>query len=300
MSRRALFLFVVLSVLWGLPYLLIKVAVAEVAVPVVVFARVLLGAAILLPFAMRGGQLASVSQFWRPLTAFSILEFMLPWGLVSHAETRMTSSTAGLLMATIPILVLGIERLAGPAEPLGLRRAAGLALGFCGVFVLAMPDLGSGPWAVVEVLLAALSYAAAAVVAARSLTTAPALPMVVWCLTLAAVIYLPAAIVTWPTAMPSKETIAALAGLAGACTAVALLCFFALIREVGAARASVVTYANPVVAVVAGVLLLNEPLTPSMVGALLLIAGGSALATAAVRTNTERILYRLPTSKEMP
>lgn len=92
------------------------VSIAEVAVPVVVFARVLPGAAILFPFAVQGGQLASVSRYWRPLVAFSILEFMVPWGLLSHAEKRLTSSTAGLLMATVPIFVIGIERLAGSAR----------------------------------------------------------------------------------------------------------------------------------------------------------------------------------------
>jgi drug/metabolite transporter (DMT)-like permease len=284
MTRRAWVLFALLSVAWGLPYLLIKLAVAQVSVPVLVFARVFLGAAILIPFALRGGQLARAFRFWRPLTAFSVLEFMVPWGLLSHAEIRLTSAMAGLLMATIPMFTIAIEKLAGSAEPIGVQRAAGLLLGFAGVFLLATPDLGGDSWAVAEVLLAALSYAAAAVVAARPLRAVPALPMVTWCLGLAAVIYLPAAAMTWPTAVPSPRTIGALAGLAGVCTALAFVWYVGLIREAGTARAVVVTYTNPAVAVAAGVIVLKEPVTPSMLVALLLILGGSALATIRARS----------------
>ena len=282
MSPRGWLLFVALGVVWGLPYLLIKVAVAEVSVPVLVFARVLLGAVILLPFAVSRG-LTRVFRYWRPLTAFSILEFILPWGLLSHAEVRLTSSMAGLLMATIPIFVIVLEKLAGSTERVGLRRAAGLALGFGGVFVLARPGLDGDSWAVLEVLLAAVCYATAAIVAARALGSVPALPMITWALALAALVYLPAAVATWPGAMPSLRAIGALAGLAVVCTALAFWWFFALIREVGAPRAVVVTYANPAVAVAAGVLALGEPLTASIVVALMLILGGSALATVGAR-----------------
>ncbi len=289
MTRRGWALFILLSVVWGLPYLLIKVAVAEVAVPVVVFARVFLGAAILFPFAVRGGQLASVSRHWRPLAAFSVLEFMVPWGLLSHAEVRLTSAMAGLLMATIPIFAIAIEKLTGSTEHVGARRVAGLVIGFGGVFVLAGPGLGGDSWAVIEVLLAALSYAAAAIVAARALKSVPALPMVTWCLALAALVYLPFVVVTWPAVMPSLRTIGALAALAVVCTALAFVWYVGLIREAGVGRAVVITYTNPAVAVTAGVLLLNEPLTLSMVIALALILGGSALAT--VRARSEGAAY---------
>lgn len=284
MTRRGWILFVLLSVVWGLPYLLIKVAVAEVAVPIVVFARVVMGAAILFPFALRGGELASISRYWRPLAAFSLLEFMVPWGLLSHAEVRLTSAMAGLLMATIPIFAIAIEKVAGSAEPIGLRRAAGLALGFAGVFVLARPaGLSGDSWAVIEVLLAALSYAAAAIVAARALKAVPALPMVTWCLALAALIYLPAVVMTWPRVMPSPRAFGALAALAAVCTALAFVWYVGLIREVGVGRAVVITYTNPAVAVAAGVIFLSEPLTPSMLAALALIVGGSILATVHTR-----------------
>jgi drug/metabolite transporter (DMT)-like permease len=283
-TRRGWVLFLVLSVVWGLPYLLIKVAVGEVSVPVVVFARVFLGAAILFPFAVRGGQLAGIARHWRALTAFSVFEFMIPWGLLSHAEVRLTSAMAGLLMATIPIFTISIEKLMGSAEPVSARRVSGLVLGFGGVLVLARPSLGGDSWAVIEVLLAAVSYAAAAIVAARALKSVPALPMVTCCLALAALVYLPAVIVRWPAAVPSLRAIAALCALAVVCTALAFVWYVDLIREAGVARAVVITYTNPAVAVTAGALLLNEPLTSSMVAALALILGGSALATSRARS----------------
>lgn len=280
MSRRGWTLFALLSIVWGLPYLFIKVAVAEIPVAVLVFARVSLGAAVLIPFALRRSEPTQLRHFWRPLLAFSVLEFIIPWGFLSHAEIRLSSATAGLLMATIPALTVFVERFTGSAEPMRPLRLSGLALGFAGVFVLARPHLGGDYFAVLEALLAALCYAAAAIVAARSLKGVAALPMVASCLGFAAVVYLPAAGATWPTTTPSFTALAAVGALAILCTALAFLWFFALIREVGVGRAVIVTYVNPAVAVAAGVVFLGEPLSASLISALAMILCGSALATA--------------------
>jgi drug/metabolite transporter (DMT)-like permease len=281
MSGRGWVLFALMGVLWGIPYLMIKVAVEGVSVPMVVFARTAVGAAILLPLALRAGRPTWLRERWRPLLAFAVIEIMIPWGLLSDAEQHITSSMTGLLIAATPIVAVLVGRLTGDAERLGAARWAGLAIGLVGVAVLAGPALGDGsPWAIVEVLLVAVCYATAPIIAARRLADVPALPMTAVCLAGAAIVYAPPAVLTWPQTLPDGRVLAALAGLAILCTALAFLVFFALIREVGPSRALVFTYVNPAVAVTAGVLVLGEPLTVSILVSFALILAGSVLATA--------------------
>jgi drug/metabolite transporter (DMT)-like permease len=287
-TRRGWVLFAGMCVVWGIPYLLIKVAVGGVSVPVVVFARTALGAAILLPAALRSGQLAALRSHWRPLLAFAGLEMIGPWGLLSSAEEHVPSSLAGLLIAAVPIISVIIARLTGGTERLSPRRWAGLLLGLAGVAVLAGPHLGGGrAWPVAEVLLVAVGYATAPLIAARRLADVPALPMTAACLSLAALVYLPAAIVTWPARVPPAKVLAALAALGVVCTACAFIVFLALIREAGTSRAMTFTYVNPAVAVAAGVTLLGEPFTVTIAASFALILGGCLLATAA-RTRPAR------------
>lgn len=280
MSPRGWLLFVALSLIWGVPYLLIKIIVAELPVAVLVFARVGIAALVLLPFAMRDLPVTLLLRHWRPLLAFATLEFALPWGLLSHAETRIHSSTAGLLMATIPVLAVIVGRLTGDKEAISSRRWCGLALGFFGVFLLAGLQWGDELVPTFEVLGAAAAYATAAVVAGRGLRSVPALPMMTVCLAAAALMYLPAAVLAWPSALPSGRVIASLGVLAVVCTSLAFIWFFGLIREVGISRAVVFTYINPVVAMVAGALLLSEPLSLTTLLAFAFILAGSLLATA--------------------
>jgi drug/metabolite transporter (DMT)-like permease len=286
-TRRGWALFAIMCVVWGIPYLLIKVAVGGVSVPVVVFARTALGAAILLPAALRSGQLAALRAHWRPLLAFAVLEMIVPWGLLSSAEEHLPSSLAGLLIAAVPIIGVVIARLTGGSERLSLRRWAGLVIGLAGVGILAGPHLGGGSaWPVTEVLLVALGYATAPLIAARKLADVPSLPMTVACLSLAALVYAPAAIATWPARLPSGRVLAALAGLGVVCTACAFIVFLALIREVGTSRAMTFTYVNPAVAVAAGVTLLGESFTLAIAASFALILGGCVLATWSRREQT--------------
>jgi drug/metabolite transporter (DMT)-like permease len=287
-SARGWVLFALMSVIWGVPYLMIKVAVeGGVSVPVLVFARTAVGAAVLLPLALRGGRMRGLRRHWRPLVAFAAIEIMVPWALLSDAERHLTSSMTGLLIAASPIIAVVAGRLTGDAERLRPIRWVGLGVGLAGVVVLAAPELrGGNPWSIAEVLLVAACYATAPLIAARRLGDVPGLPLTAACLTLAALVYTPPAIITWPDVVPSGPVLAALAGLAVLCTALAFLVFFALIREVGPSRALVFTYVNPAVAIAAGVILLGEPLTPSILVSFVLILGGSVLATApAVRSD---------------
>jgi drug/metabolite transporter (DMT)-like permease len=270
-----------MCVVWGIPYLLIKVAVGGVAVPVVVFARTALGAALLLPLALRSGQLAALRHNWRPVVAFAALEMIGPWGLLSDAERHLPSSLAGLLIAVVPIISVVIARLTGGTERLSPRRWAGFIVGLAGVAVLAAPHLSGGSsWPVAEVLLVAIGYASAPLIAARKLADVPALPMTAACLSLAALAYTPAAIQAWPHRLPSGRVLAALAVLGIVCTACAFIVFLELIRETGTSRAMVFTYINPAVAVTAGVALLGEPFTATIAASFVLILGGSLLATS--------------------
>ena len=281
MSRRGWVLFAIMCVVWGIPYLLIKVAVGGVSVPMVVFSRTALGALVLLPLALRSAHFRALRPVWPWLVAFAALEMIVPWGLLSNAERQLPSSLAGLLIAAVPIIGVVIARLTGGTERLSLRRWAGLLVGLAGVAVLAAPHLAGGhAWPIAEVLLVAVGYATAPIIAARKLADVPALPMTTVCLLLAALVYAPAAILTRPHHLPSGSVLASLAALGVICTAAAFLVFLQLIREVGPTRAMVFTYVNPAVAVAAGVLVLGEPFTATIAAAFVLILTGCVLATA--------------------
>lgn len=273
-------MFAAMSVIWGIPYLLIKIAVEGVSVPVLVLARTAIGAAVLLPLALSRVAWATVFRHWRPVLAFAFFEIIAAWALLSDAERHLSSSFTGLLIAASPILAAVLDRLTGGETRFGRKRIAGLAVGLVGVAVLAGPALASGSaWSVAEVLLVATCYAIAPLVAARYLGDVPTLPLTAACLGVAALVYAGPAAVTWPDNVPSTRILLALAGLAVVCTALAFIVFFALIREVGAARALVFTYVNPAVALAAGVIILNEALTPWNIAGLALILAGSVLAT---------------------
>jgi drug/metabolite transporter (DMT)-like permease len=271
-SRRGWVLFAAMCVIWGIPYLLIKVADGGVSVPVLVLARVGIGAALLLPLAAGRGQLRALVPLWRWLALFAVVEIIAPWLLLSQAERKLSSSMSGLLIACVPILVVVLGRLTGGTERLAAVRWVGLLAGLAGVAVLAGPGASGGDaLSIAEVLVVAVCYATGPLIASRKLTDAPPLGMTAVCLGLASVVCAPLAAADWPSAVPSTRVLAALAGLAVVCTAAAFLLFFRLIAEIGPARASVITYVNPAVAVALGVSVLGERLTLAMAGAFALI-----------------------------
>jgi drug/metabolite transporter (DMT)-like permease len=280
MSLRGRLLFAVMCVLWGVPYLMIKVAVAEISPPVLVFARTGVAAAVLLPLAIRSRSLVMLRRRWPWVLAFAMLEIIGPWWLLSDAELRLSSSMTGLLIATVPIISVMMARFFGDTERLTTTRLSGLLAGLAGVALLAIPNFGDGTaLSVGELLLVGFGYSAGPLIAAHRLADVPGVVLSAGCLTLAALFYAGPAAATWPATMPSANVLCAIAGLAVLCTAFALITFFALIREIGPTRALVCLYVNPAVAVVAGVLLLGEPLTWAMVSAFAMILVGSVLAT---------------------
>lgn len=284
MTRRGFLLFALLSILWGVPYLMIKIAVAEVSVPFLVFARAAVGALALFPFALFASDFGWARAKWLAITAFCVTEMILPWGLIAHGEISVDSSTAGLLIALTPVVTLAISRMTGSSEELSLRRWSGLFLGFAGVFVLAMPTLGGGLLAVGEILLAAACYALGSLIASRSLGDAPPAALTALCLVGAALFYAAPAIHAWPSATPSTAVIWSIVALGVLCTALAFSTFFLLVREIGPERAVVITYVAPAIAVAAGVLVLSEPLDVRILLAFALILCGSWLGTSRRRT----------------
>jgi drug/metabolite transporter (DMT)-like permease len=281
-SRRGWALFVAMGVIWGIPYLLIKVADGGVSVPVLVFTRVALGALLLLPVALRRGELGALRGHWPWLVAFAAFEIVGPFALLSSAEKHLASSTTGLLVAAVPIFGAVLAQLTGGQDRLTPIRWTGLIIGFAGVAVLAGPDAAHGDaLSVLEVLGTALGYAIGPLIANRKLAGVPPAAVNTVCLGMAGLVYVVPAALTLPGSVPSAKVILALLGLGAICTATAFIVFFALIAEVGPARATVITYVNPAVAVALGVIVLGEKLTPAIGGAFVLILGGSVLATRA-------------------
>jgi drug/metabolite transporter (DMT)-like permease len=279
MSRRGWVLFLAMGLIWGVPYLLIKVAVEVLTPASLVLVRTAVAALILLPLALARGDLRPVLPRWRPLLAFAVAELAVPWFLLSNAERRLSSSLSGLLIAAVP-LVGALLGWATGGERLGFRRILGLAIGIGGVAALVGLDLGGGDVpALLQMAVVAIGYAVGPFILARYLTDVPGLGVISAALTLTAIAYLPVGIAQMPSHWPSAKVIASVLTLSVLCTAIAFMVFFQLIDEVGPVRSTVITYVNPAVAVALGVVLLGEPLTIGIGVGFALVLVGSVLAT---------------------
>jgi drug/metabolite transporter (DMT)-like permease len=280
MTRRGALLFAAMCFIWGVPYLMIRVAVRELAPVALVFLRTAIGAALLVPFAAWRRELRPLLARWWPLLAYTVIEVVIPWVLLARAETKLTSSLTGLLIAAVPLVGAVVVALTGTRERQGSRRWLGLLVGMAGVAALVGLDVGQvNALAVAEVGGVAVCYAIGPIILSRRLSDVPALGVVAASLLVAAVMYAPFAAFRWPSEMPSAHVVESVIGLAFLCTALAFLVFFALIAEVGPVRATVITYVNPAVAAVLGVAVLNEHVSAGMLVGFALILGGCVLAT---------------------
>lgn len=283
MSRRGWILFIALCIIWGIPYMFTRLAVREVTPQTLVFLRTLPAALLLAPLALRRGALRSVLPHWRWIAVYTLLELALPWLLLSHAQQRITSSLAGLLVASVPLIAAIVYSRGSKGDFYDWRRSVGLVIGFLGVAALVGLDLGaSDPLAIVELAGVAFCFASGPFIVSRHLQGLPTLGVIAASLTLNVILYTPAVII-WPPLPISAQTVAAVAILSLVCTATAFLVFFALIKEVGPSRSTVVTYVNPLVAVLLGVAVLGEPFTLGIAIGMPLVLLGSALATAPSR-----------------
>ena len=283
MTRRGWLLFAAMSLIWGVPYLFIKIAVGELTPASLVFLRTAIGAALLLPIAAARRDLGPLAPHWRWIVVYTFVEVAAPWFLLSDAERRISRSLSGLLIALVPSIGAILAWVTGSDDRVDARRVAGLGLGFLGVVALVGLDVSAGDiGAVGEVALVALGYAVGALIISRKLASLPLFGVVASSLALTVIVYAPVGIAQLPSTLPSPQVIVAVAVLGAVCTALAFVLFFPLIAEVGPARATVITYVNPAVALALGVLLLGEPLTYGILIGFVLIVAGSVLATNAL------------------
>ena len=279
-SRRGWALFIAMCLIWGIPYLLIKVAVSDVSPVTLVFFRTVIGALILVPIALARGTLAPALPHWRWIVLYTAVEVALPWFLVSDAELRLSSSLTALLIAATPFVGVLLGRLTRSDDRFDARRLFGLVVGFVGVAVLvgldvSVRDLGAAG----EIGLVAICYAIGPLIISRKLADAPPIGVVAMSMVLPAILYAPLGLTHLPAAIPPPQVLLAIGLLGVVCTAIAFLLFFALIAEVGPVRATVITYVNPAVALALGVWLLGEPLTVGAGIGFALILAGLFLAT---------------------
>lgn len=272
-----------MSVIWGLPYLLIKVAVDDLNPVVVVAGRTLIAALLLLPVAIHQGAIRPALQHWRWLLPFVALEMAIPWWLLTDAEQRLPSGLTGLLVATVPLFGAATALVLGDRSVLIPKRLAGLALGVAGVGLLVGFGGEEGTVdvrSVIQVLLVAVGYAVAPFIAARKLGAVPTMGVVTTSIGIVALLYLPAAVALRPDEAPPANTIWAVIGLGVLCTAIAFLVFFALIDEIGPSRATLITFANPAVALTLGVIVLGESLTVGLLLGFPVVLVGCWLASS--------------------
>jgi drug/metabolite transporter (DMT)-like permease len=285
MTSRGLVLFAAMSVIWGIPYLFIRIAVAEISPATLVLARTALAAAILLPLALARVDLRPILRRWPWLVAFAAIEIAIPWVLLGTAEQHLTSSLTGLLIAGVPLVGTVLALATGGADRLARTAVAGLALGLAGVAAIVGVNLGTtDPGSLLAIVGVVVGYAVGPAILARRLRGLPSTGVMALSLTLCAIVYVPIAAVQLPATTPSSNVIAAVLVLAVVCTAAAFLVFAALIDEIGPVRATVITYINPAVAAVLGVLVLRETFTPGMGVGFVLVILGSFLATRPVGT----------------
>lgn len=302
MSRRGWLLFGAMCLIWGIPYLLIKVAVRHLAPADLVFGRTAIGTVLLLPIALARGQVRPLLAKWRPLLLYSLVEIAIAWLLLSDAETRISSSLSGLLVAAVPLVGVVIVRVSKTQDRLTGTRLVGLLMGLAGVAAVLGFDLGHITLAaVLEMGVVVCCYALGPQILARRLADLPSLGVVSCSLAICAVLYAPVAILQRPAHWPPASVVWAVIALGVICTAIAFLVFFALIAEVGAVRATVITYINPAVAVALGVTLLHEPFTLGVAFGFALVLGGSVLATRTGGANAKGPRARAePARTELP
>ncbi len=300
MTAKQGIILIALSLVWGCSFLFIKVIVDAGVEPIGMSAvRTSLGAATLLPFAWaaRAG-FRQPRATWLALLGLGVLNFAIPWTIFGIAETHVPSGAAAVANASMPLWSALLATILLRADRLGPQRIAGLGLGFLGVVVLMGGDLkdlsGSEAGSILLILVATLCYGISAVSIRRWLLHVPAIPLATAQVTTAAVLLVPAALLTgaYADADISPKVVANAAALGAFGSGLAVVGYMYLIQTVGPVRASVVTYIVPPIGVILGWIFLDEPIGWNLVAALGFILAGVALVQG---TNVRRIRRRTPT-----
>jgi drug/metabolite transporter (DMT)-like permease len=282
-------MFLALGIIWGIPYFFIKVAVEDLSPSTIVFARTFIAVVVLIPIAAYRRELAPALRMWRWILVFAAIEMMAAWWLLIDAQRTVASSLAGVMLASVPLFGTLIARFRGDRSVTQLGRVIGLALGLVGVSALLGFDLTAGyadTRSVVQLLLVALCYAVAPAISAQHLTSVPGIGLSAISISMTCVVFAIPAALSAPTEMPKISSILSVIGLGLICTALAFILFFALVAEIGPVRLTLITYINPAVAVLLGVLILSEPITlGTIIGFPLVLLGSWLAARPSTRAN---------------
>ena len=275
--------FAAVSIIWGIPYLLIRIAVRHGMPPgFLAWGRVTLAAIVLLALAWRAGTLGTIRGRFKVLLSYAVVEICIPFPLIAAGETRVASSLAAILISSVPLIVAVLALRFDPSERPTPVRALGLLLGFGGVIALVGLDVAgrSGELlGVGAILLSAVGYAIGPMLIKLKMGGLDPRATIGASLAMASVLLAPVAALDPPHAVPSAGAIACVVVLGLVCTAAAFVIFTVLITEAGTSRATVITYVNPVIAVGLGVTLLGEQPGAGSIAGLLLILAGSWLST---------------------
>jgi drug/metabolite transporter (DMT)-like permease len=284
-----------LAALWGASYPFMRVCAGEFGALTLAGARAAIAAVLLLP--LLGGDWRALRRHWKPVLLVGLTNSALPFVLFALAAQGINASLSAIFNAATPLYAAVIGR-AWLGETIGRTRAAGLALGFCGVVWLVADNAGFKPgatgWAVPACVAATMLYAFSAHFSKRYLATVPPLAVAAGSQLAAALMLAPAALALHPAALPSPRAWGALLCLGALCTALAYVLFFRLIARVGAAKTMAVPFLVPAFGVLWGVLFLGETVTTAMAAGSALIVLGTALATSLINPARPRAAHPLP------
>ena len=284
MSKASWFKFLIVGVLWGVPYLFIKVAVApgEFTPAFLVFGRLVIGSALLLPLAIHRKTLFPALKELKWIAPYAIIEICLPWYFISSGERKITSGLAGLLVATVPFWASLVMAFNGDKTVWQAKRLAGMVIGFIGIILVVGIESLSGNQslsAIIFILFSCVCYAIAPATLNVKIPRIDGTAINAIAMAISGVIYLPFAIVQFPTSMPSHNAIYSLIALGIFPTAMAFVLYFQVMKDLGPARSSMVTYPNTVFAVLLGIFFLHEKFTLGIGLGLPLVLIGSYYAT---------------------
>jgi drug/metabolite transporter (DMT)-like permease len=284
MSPRHIGLLAALSAIWGGSYLLIKYALEDFSAPMIVWARTAI-AAIVLAVVLRGAVRGALADMRRRPGWAATLGFVavaLPFSLITFGEHEVPSGLTAVLISPAALFVALFAPFIDPSERIDRRQGLGMFTGLVGVAIV----VGVESISTLEQFLGALAmvgaaacYALGGFVVKRRYGRLTSIQASFVSISAASLWTLPAAAATAPTETPGLGAVAAVIGLGVVATALAFVIFSTLIAEVGAGRASLVSYLAPGVALFYGAIFLDEAITPAAIGGLVLILGGVALAS---------------------
>jgi drug/metabolite transporter (DMT)-like permease len=284
-SRKGLWLFIACGIAWGIPYAFIRVAVEQFDVATIIFARVVIGAAVLIPFAIHRKAIMPALKHWPWVLAFALIEMAGPWFLITNAEKTVSSGLTGLLIAIVPFWAVFIAYwFLGDKSVKHPKTIFGLVIGFIGVFLLVGIDAFTADLDILGVgaiVLASLGYAIAPAITSHKIGHIDSAGVISLSMVIVAAIYAVPGLAALPAALPHAtfDGWFALAMLGVVCSAIAFILFFDLIKEIGSARATLITYPNTAIAFVLGIVFLSEPITLGMILGFPLVLLGSYFAS---------------------